>query len=102
MKKRNKGFTLVEVLVVITIMGLILLFALPEVQRLQARNMDRKYRTYEQSLESSARLFVDSNALDLFGTSENGCADVSFTESNIKINAKKIDHCISRFPFSNE
>ena len=34
MKKRNKGFTLVEVLVVITIMGLILLFALPEVQRL--------------------------------------------------------------------
>ena len=32
MKKRNKGFTLVEVLVVITIMGLILLFALPEVQ----------------------------------------------------------------------
>lgn len=89
MKKRNKGFTLVEVLVVITIMGLILLFALPEVQRLQARNMDRKYRTYEQSLESSARLFVDSNALDLFGTSENGCADVSFTELKAKSLAKE-------------
>jgi len=89
MKKSNKGFTLVEVLVVITIMGLILLFALPEVQRLQARNMDRKYRTYEQSLESSARLFVDSNALDLFGTSENGCADVSFTELKAKSLAKE-------------
>lgn len=89
MKKSNKGFTLVEVLVVITIMGLILLFALPEVQRLQARNMNRKYRTYEQSLESSARLFVDSNALDLFGTSENGCADVSFTELKAKSLAKE-------------
>lgn len=89
MKKSNKGFTLVEVLVVITIMGLILLFALPEVQRLQARNMDRKYRTYEQSLESSARLFVDSNAIDLFGTSENGCADVSFAELKAKALAKE-------------
>lgn len=89
MKKSNKGFTLVEVLVVITIMGLILLFALPEVQRLQARNMNRKYRTYEQSLESSARLFVDSNALDLFGTSENGCADVSFAELKAKSLAKE-------------
>lgn len=89
MKKSNKGFTLVEVLVVITIMGLILLFALPEVQRLQARNMDRKYRTYEQSLESSARLFVDSNAIDLFGTSENGCADVSFAELKAKSLAKE-------------
>ena len=49
MRKNNKGFTLIEVLVAITIMGIITVMALPGVQQLQSRNRERKYEKYGES-----------------------------------------------------
>lgn len=84
MIKNNKGFTLIEVLVSITIMGIITAIALPEVQQLQSRNREKKFVTYEDSLKSSARLYVDSNAVDLFGYREVGCAIINYHELKAK------------------
>lgn len=84
MIKNNKGFTLIEVLVSITIMGIITAIALPEVQQLQSRNREKKFVTYEDSLKSSARLYVDSNAVDLFGYREVGCAIINYRELKAK------------------
>ncbi len=84
MIKNNKGFTLIEVLVSITIMGIITAIALPEVQQLQSRNREKKFVTYEDSLKSSARLYVDSNAVDLFGYREAGCAIINYRELKAK------------------
>ncbi len=84
MIKNNKGFTLIEVLVSITIMGIITAIALPEVQQLQSKNREKKFVTYEDSLKSSARLYVDSNAVDLFGYREVGCAIINYHELKAK------------------
>ena len=84
MSKKKKGFTLIEVLVSITIMGIITAIALPEVQQLQSKNREKKFVTYEDSLTSSARLYVDSNAVDLFGYREVGCAIINYRELKAK------------------
>ena len=84
MRKNNKGFTLIEVLVAITIMGIITVMALPGVQQLQSRNRERKYEKYGESLVSSAKLYVDSNEEDIFGYAVSGCADITYKELETK------------------
>lgn len=78
MRKNNKGFTLVELLVAIVIMGIITVMALPEVQQLQSTNREKKYVKYEESVTSSAKLYVDSYEEDLFGTATTGCKDLEY------------------------
>ena len=80
MRKNNKGFTLVELLVAIVIMGIITALALPEVQQLQSKNREKKYEKYEESAASSAKLYVDSYEEDLFGTATTGCKDLEYKD----------------------
>ena len=54
-KKYTKyGFTLVELIVVIAIMGIILILALPMVSRIQSANKNKKYEAYKETIEAAA------------------------------------------------
>lgn len=79
-KLNDKGFTLIELIVVIAIMGVILILVLPQISRLQSANKDKKYDAYYSSIESAAKLYMDSQAKDLFGSNSSGCVTVDYSD----------------------
>ena len=81
---RRKGFTLVELLVTISILGLITALSLPVIRNIIEANTMKKYSTYKDSVESSAKLYVDSYSDDLFGKKLSGCAYITYDQMNEK------------------
>ena len=79
-KLNDKGFTLIELIVVIAIMGVILILVLPQISKLQSANKDKKYDAYYSSIESAAKLYMDSQAKDLFGSNSSGCVTVDYSD----------------------
>ena len=90
MRKNNRGFTLVELLVVMVILGIVGGLSLPAIKILQEKGRDRKFTTYQESLAAGAKLYVDSYSDDIFGRKENGCACVRLSELETKKLAKDI------------
>ena len=80
MKRKNrKGFTLVELLVAISIMGLILVMAIPSIRNLQNSNRETKYEKYGDSILSGTKLYIDSYGKDEFGNAATGCVDIPYS-----------------------
>ena len=62
----KKGYTLIELLVAITIIAIISLIALPSIRRIQSTNRYKKYESYSQVIEKAAKAYVDSYKEDIF------------------------------------
>lgn len=62
----NKGFTLIEVIVTIAIMGIITGIAYGSITSLQTRNKNKRYQVYEQVLVTGAKLYVDQYSRDMW------------------------------------
>lgn len=77
---KKKGFTLIELIVVIAIMGVILILALPQIGRIRENNRDTKYEAYLESIERAAKLYIDSYSKDLFGYNVSGCVIISYSD----------------------
>lgn len=56
---KNKAFTLTELVSVIIIMGLVLLFLIPSVQRMINSNKEDKYVTYVGKVEMAVKGYAD-------------------------------------------
>ena len=80
MRFNKRGFTLVELLVVIVILGVITGISIPLIRNIQAKNEERQYKSYQESLKYSAKLYVDSFREDLFGHSKSGCAIITYDQ----------------------
>ena len=87
----SKGFTLVELLVVIVVMGIITGMTIPLIRNAQLARTNKKYDTYLKNLTYSAKLYVNSYEEDLFGREENGCIVVSYSDLTRRRLLKDID-----------
>ena len=76
----RKGFTLVELLVAVAILGIITGMSIPIIRNIQLKQEDRKFRLYGDSLIAAAKLYRDSYEEDLFGRRPTGCAEVSYSQ----------------------
>ena len=81
---KQKGFTLVELLVVIVILGVITAISIPLIRNVQEGNAKKQYTTYMDSLKYSAKLYVNSYEEDLFGHSKSGCAIIRYSQMEEK------------------
>ena len=88
--KNRKGFTLVELLVAITIVGIIAVIAIPLIRNIQGNQGEQKFNAYKNSIEQSARLYVETYGEDEFGQSESGCIIIPLEELKDKNLAKDI------------
>ncbi len=86
----KRGFTLVELLVAISILAILTLIAIPTLRAFQTRNSDSKYINYKKSLVTSGKLYNDSYSDDLFGEVNHGCQVVNLKELLLKNLAKDI------------
>lgn len=89
-RQSRMGFTLVELLVAITILGIILVIAIPQVINIQNENKTTKYVKYSESLQSAAKLYTDSYSKDMFGNNSSGCYDIKYSSLKAKNLAKDI------------
>ena len=62
----KKGFTMVELLVAMSIMGLLIIMAFPTMRAVQTNNQKKNYQSYGDAIVSAAKLYTDSYAEDLF------------------------------------
>ena len=54
-------------------------------------NNDAKFKAYEKTVLSSAKLYVDSYTEDIFGNNESGCYDVGYFDMEKKNLIKDIN-----------
>lgn len=73
---KDKGFTLVELIAVIVIMGMILLIVFPGVSRLMTDNEDEEYSTYYEIVKKGVEKYAQTRRDDIGGISGNGCIDI--------------------------
>lgn len=79
----KNGFTLVELLATITIMGLIVIMISPSIRNLQNRNKKRQFEVYGKTLVESAKLFVQREGDDITGLGVpnwEGCVDITYQD----------------------
>ena len=61
----NKGFTLLEIILVVAILGVITLIAVPSVSSILNRNKNDQYDNLKKSIISAAKMHVSDNRYDL-------------------------------------
>ncbi len=72
---KNKGFTLVEIIAVIVIMGILLLIVVPATSNLMRSNEEREYVTYYEMVEAGLEKYARTRRNEVGGTQDVGCID---------------------------
>ena len=78
---KRKGFTLVELLIVIIILAIITGISIPLIRNIREKNQNKEYTNYAESIEYSAKLYIDSHKEDLFvEDGEEACEIIEYAD----------------------
>lgn len=72
---KNKGFTLIELIAVVVIMGMLLLIIFPATSRLIKSNESKKYDTYYDAVKEQLGVYARTRRDELGGIKGSGCAE---------------------------
>lgn len=72
---KNKGFTLIELIAVVVIMGLIMLIVFPATSRLIRSNENKKFDNYYEAVQEELELYARTRRDELGGIKGTGCVD---------------------------
>ncbi len=75
----KKGFTLIELIAVIAILGLLLMVVIPATSRIMTYNDKREYDEYYKMIRYAAVKYARGRAGDLGGVNDTGCIENDFT-----------------------
>ena len=75
----KKGFTLIELIAVIAILGLLLMVVIPATSRIMATNDKREYEEYYKLIKYAAIKYARGRATELGGVSNSGCIEQGIT-----------------------
>ena len=78
--KSRKGFTLAELLIAITVIGILLAIAIPALTSINKTDIETQERIYKESLVTAAKMYNDSYSEDIFGGRKNGCAKIPYSQ----------------------
>lgn len=76
----KNGFTLIELIATIAIMGIISMMAYPSLNRIMTQNKNKKFEQYTESLRSGAKLYVESYKNDLWSIEEIGTRKINYSD----------------------
>ena len=72
---KNRGFTLIELVATVVIMGMLLLIVVPATSRLMNQNEQKKYKTYYDILEGAIEKYARTRRDDIGGVTGTGCVE---------------------------
>lgn len=96
LQHNNKGFTLIEALLVIAIIGILLLALIPNIITIINKNKEKSCISTRDSIISAAKMYVAENKYDVINCGDNTIA-ISTLKEYGNISDKTLD---SRFPTS--
>lgn len=76
----KNGFTMIELVVAVAIMGIIMIIAIPSVNYIQNDNKDTKYRAYAKSIDAASKLYIDNYSEDIIGSKNSGCGVIRYED----------------------
>ena len=100
--KKKKGFTLVELLISVTILGIILYFSIVIITKLTTKNKETEYRIYTDTILQASKIYNDEYSIDTFANREYGCTKIGYSAllekkllSNVSLKGVKCGYTVS-------
>lgn len=84
----KKGFTMIELLAVFTLLGIILVIALPKMTSLLKKSDDGSYKSFVKTIEIATEAYVVDNMVIKKGESKNIQLNVLINNGYLKSNLK--------------